>query len=834
MKLLLATLLFAISYAQTGDKVVYGSDDRQDIYAREAAQGADDMWVTIGKQSVVALMSSSDLGTANSDGEFTLPTETLAEAKQMCGNEAFRDQLAAATCSATLVDSTHIVTAGHCVDAIPCSTMSVVFNFYVTGHDTTNGYSYQTITTDDVYSCSKYVRENNNLRDYAYIELDREVPASSGHVPVTSMEVDSSVRLSPGDQVVVIGFGSGLPMKIDTGATVFANYDSPGHYSPDYIFKANLDTFGGNSGSGVFKSDGTLIGIHFSGNEDYERQGDCQVAAELPGDAPGNERQMFLYHAMNELCLEGGDCAADKYCGNLEGGIGQCRMRTVSNSNIPMCPSDFGADSGMPVQCCDYKNECPPQEDRWCCSGIDYCTTDSNDAYENRIKTCPSLTVDQTFSMSSHGGSSCIHVSFPDDGSVDNAVYRSDLTDLGITAAGACPSQYDQTCEDSINTQASDLQTTLTGYGLTATVSAMCCANCNFVMCPDDGGAATCCDVDESCTNGDDDWCCDDEFYCSNDGAEYAEGRGGILCPDPLLDCEQCGQDLVAADLCHCMSEHEDCDESLVPDSCEKCRAWTWCLDVIGYACAESMTDVVLSGYTLLGAGDCAIDADGNEPGELYTVVADLDNRQAEAVSLQACASLCDEYADCVAFEFGIVAHNACELYDNTGGELTFLDNEDAHMRCYVKCADCGGSDDLAEEVSLEMTMSGVTEENKQAVGDSVADALGGVCTYVSLTEPSSSSRRRLTDQTVYMDIAVEDASNAVTTAQGGSFVSSLANMPAGATATSVGNVANNNDQETTLVDETTTIEDTTESPGDSSAAFLAVLPLFAFLSLIF
>ena len=47
----------------------------------------------------------------------------------------------------------------------------------------------------------------------------------------------------------------------------------------------------------------------------------------------------------------------------------------------------------------------------------------------------------------------------------------------------------------------------------------------------------TCCDGDGSCTDGDDDYCCGGEFFCSHDGAEYAASRGGILCPQPLGNC---------------------------------------------------------------------------------------------------------------------------------------------------------------------------------------------------------------------------------------------------------------------------------------------------------
>ena len=103
---------------------------------------------------------------------------------------------------------------------------------------------------------------------FSYIELDREVEASSGHFGVEKMELGKDARVSLGEQVVVIGFGSGLPMKIDDGATVYANDagNNLPHYSSDFAFKASFDTFGGNSGSGVFKADGTLIGIHVIGS----------------------------------------------------------------------------------------------------------------------------------------------------------------------------------------------------------------------------------------------------------------------------------------------------------------------------------------------------------------------------------------------------------------------------------------------------------------------------------------------------------------------------------------------------------------------------------------
>ena len=50
-------------------------------------------------------------------------------------------------------------------------------------------------------------------------------------------------------------------------------------------------------------------------------------------------------------------------------------------------------------------------------------------------------------------------------------------------------------------------------------------------MCPNTCKPAVCCDSDGSCVDGDDDWCCDEIFYCSNNIGDYADKKDGIRCP---------------------------------------------------------------------------------------------------------------------------------------------------------------------------------------------------------------------------------------------------------------------------------------------------------------
>jgi len=76
------------------------------------------------------------------------------------------------------------------------------------------------------------------------------------------------------------------------------------------------------------------------------------------------------------------------------------------------------------------------------------------------------------------------------------------------------------------------------------------------------------------------------------------------------------------------------------------------------------------------------------------------------------------------------------------------------------------------KSVSLEILVSGITEDNKESVCTSVADALSGTVTHCSLTSPTS--RRLLTYHTLYVDVQVESADTAAALVAGNTFVDDL------------------------------------------------------------
>lgn len=129
--------------------------------------------------------------------------------------------------------------------------------------------------------------------------------------------------------------------------------------------------------------------------------------------------------------------------------------------------------------------------------------------------------------------------------------------------------------------------------------------------------------------------------------------------------------------------------------------------------------------------------------------------------------------------------------------------------------SDClSGEDECverSENISLEVSVTGATEGNKDQICVSIASALSGVPTHCSL-EGSQPARRRLTGETLlYINVAVNDASSAKSQAAALDFVSSLTELPEGVAVTDV-----------SIPDANTMIED--HSSSKASFWWLAVL----------
>jgi len=272
-------------------EVVHGEDDRVDVYA-----STDPVLAQQARDSVVALISHTRLLPRNGGGFDLVGTADLDERLNLCADEPFADQPTVAGCSGTLIDDDLVLTAGHCMipqgryGTASCTTVRFVFDFLMESPTTM-----ASIDLDDVYSCRSVVAHFlDDSSDYAVVQLDRPV---AGRVPAAVRRVPDGLAI--GDEVVEIGFPTGMPMKIDDGGQVL----DPGPPSLDY-FVASLDAYRGNSGSGVLDSNGAVVGIvarTSEGDYGYDSVDRCYRDSIRP-DERGSLASTYVDRALEDLC----------------------------------------------------------------------------------------------------------------------------------------------------------------------------------------------------------------------------------------------------------------------------------------------------------------------------------------------------------------------------------------------------------------------------------------------------------------------------------------------------------------------------------------------------
>ena len=259
MRNLLAAVLFAAApaAAQINDKVIYGADDRIDLHQTKDAR------LLALADSTAALFAAAQV--ADRGRLAGLHTKPYGQTLQLCHDEPFYDQESGPYCSGALIAPDVIATAGHCVeDEADCHRIKFVFGFAVKK----KGELPYEVPVRDVYDCKQLLAREQTEKgaDWALIKLDRAV---KGRAP---LKLNRTGIIKDKTPLIVIGHPAGLPAKIAGGASV---RDA----SPADIFTANLDAYGGNSGSPVFNAKSGLVeGLLTRGDNDYVKRGSCLVS----------------------------------------------------------------------------------------------------------------------------------------------------------------------------------------------------------------------------------------------------------------------------------------------------------------------------------------------------------------------------------------------------------------------------------------------------------------------------------------------------------------------------------------------------------------------------
>jgi V8-like Glu-specific endopeptidase len=252
MKLTLILLLTTSTlFAQ--NKVIYGDDNRKDLY-EVRNQKIKEL-----ARSTAAMVKYYQV--AQAGNRMSNITGMTLGMRGICDDQRFVKQLSAAECTGFLVAPDILVTAGHCIqNQYDCENNRWVFDFAI--NDPQQVGNQIQVPMGNVYGCKEIIHQELNDRsrmDYAVIRLDRKV---TDRAP---LKVRTEGKLRKRTSLFVIGHPSGLPTKVADHAYVRrlkSNY-----------FVANLDTFGGNSGSPVFNQTTLEVeGILVRGDKDYNER----------------------------------------------------------------------------------------------------------------------------------------------------------------------------------------------------------------------------------------------------------------------------------------------------------------------------------------------------------------------------------------------------------------------------------------------------------------------------------------------------------------------------------------------------------------------------------
>jgi hypothetical protein len=271
-------------------KVIYGNDDRIDVY--QETNSARLQWAA----ATCALIDAGRI-VGNSDGTFTIKTDPYRQSgRPACAGEPFGNQPTASFCSGFLAAPDVIVTAGHCINGQQrLLNTRYVFGFVMQDANTPE----TTLLADQVYLGVEILGtryESVNIPgsapaeyDFSVVRLDRPVTTPG----VEPLPIRRAGTLAVGSQVGVIGYPAGLPKKIAFGEQTVVQENKNDGY-----FIANLDTYGGNSGSPVFNAlTGIVEGVLVRGNRDFLLEPACFNSNRLSNDASGEDVSKSLSFA---------------------------------------------------------------------------------------------------------------------------------------------------------------------------------------------------------------------------------------------------------------------------------------------------------------------------------------------------------------------------------------------------------------------------------------------------------------------------------------------------------------------------------------------------------
>ena len=184
-------------------------------------------------------------------------SNTLEQVYNLCSDQIFAKQPVVGTGTGFIVETNAMITAKHVFER-SIEDYVVVFGFELVD---VSGMVQSKIMASDIFY-PKHIEEEFEELDVVKFTVDRAF-----NRPV--LEWENSRDFEKESEIYMIGYPSGLPLKIALNAGIVDN-------SPFQYFYTSLDGFQGNSGSPIFNlCSNKVIGVLVAGELDYEYNGNC-------------------------------------------------------------------------------------------------------------------------------------------------------------------------------------------------------------------------------------------------------------------------------------------------------------------------------------------------------------------------------------------------------------------------------------------------------------------------------------------------------------------------------------------------------------------------------
>jgi hypothetical protein len=242
-------------------KVIYGEDDRFEPYEVENSS------LVTASKSVAALVSNYSL--VKYLDSYELATLNFGDVLNYCPNVPFQGQPKIARCSAFLVSPDVVLTAGHCIKSQwDCKSSSFIFDYRIDLlGERAGGQNRHRISKSKVYGCKKILERKLNKEtgeDWAIVKLKRKVTDRD------YLQIRKYGDIKKEDKLALMGFPSGLPLKIATDGRVREDKNK-------FYFVAELDAFHINSGSPVINESTLEVeGVLVRGEKDFHNNLGCE------------------------------------------------------------------------------------------------------------------------------------------------------------------------------------------------------------------------------------------------------------------------------------------------------------------------------------------------------------------------------------------------------------------------------------------------------------------------------------------------------------------------------------------------------------------------------